>query len=1365
MKTKEIVLGATLISALAGALLALQVIAQPSGAELGTSDWRMNDVGRVGLPGNAQQSGSGGFILTGAGADIWGGADAFHFVHQEVDGDFEIVGRLNSMEKTHEWAKAGVMVRSSLAENSPHAMVAMAPEKGATYIRRPALSAWSRDDAHQAVRLINKDGRLTYQQRGSVLNGRVDDSVTSVSLPRWMKLVRRGQVIQAFDSSDGQNWSWLGTEELHLPVRCLVGLAVTSHDVSRTCRAEFDSVRIGSPQAVALHAPQAGRGDGVRATYYPNKSLSGNGVSRIDPNIDFDWGSGSPVEGIGRNEFSVRWEGELEAQFTEPYGIHLISDDRARLWINGQLLIDEWTEHAEQVSTAVVNLEAGKRYLVRVEYFENRGRALARLLWSSPSTPWQPIPGSQLYSRPDDSDGDGLPDLYERAQGLDPSNPRDANVPEGENSITPRQRYARTFEAGASTHRIGAWLHQDIGQVGPAGMAEAGGGIWTVSGSGPDIWANADAFHFVYQRWAGDGELVARIRQQDLTDPWAKAGVMFRESAEAGSRHAMLAATPGHGLILLKRDQTQGATSMQSAFPGLSGPWLKLVRRGTAVSAYCSADGAKWEWIGTEDLPVGEATLVGLAVTSHDNAALGTAVFEDVAWKSVSVPSRSILQPGSGSGLLGNYFDVASGTVVTRVDPQVDFDWDTDSPVAGVAHDHFSIRWDGFVEAPNSEPCNLQVVSDDGARLWFDGTLLIDGWTDRGATADTARVVLEAGRRYALRLEYFERTEEAIAKLRWSSPSIPFQSIPEERLYLPAEQPVSSAKLAGESEASEGTGSLAAEPSKTGVMPVTESSASVAPSPTLATLPAIQSVRTLAVIPGASAVATIGRWTVDGDAIFAIDRRGGLEFDVSVDVGDIYRIELEASSRNAFDPDRTFAILFYAGDEFLGQALLSADFTSAGKVHVLTPWLKAGIHRVRVFWDNARAGRSIQVQALRLQGLEGPDRNRNGVKDWVEEKLVRENGVEGVSVSYTEAVPEELRSRQEVSAVQTVHSAVSPACIEGRGGFLSMMDIEANGNVIVAQHGLKQRWFADVPIDAGRPSDLSVSFQKGGRVERLRLAWEPTNPLAVESLTVREGDSVLLAATPDADPMRPSSSRRRAVSPGIVRIEVDGAVRYAGSSSQPFPLRFDRSGEVRLQVSLTQPDGTTISRDVPVRVLRRPSAGSPVAWVARERRWQVRDLEQEVFLESDADVKLVESSGSGAVGRQFQLASNASQDRRVVARAGQHGPILASIPINGVAIVGVSESGAFYGEEFEDGSRMVETAVIQNRLFPDVRVTLDVIVGGVMFDDGSLRKTLESEDFDETGLATVRFLMPPGVKTSNCHVMRAHQAETLIGEY
>lgn len=118
---------------------------------------------------------------------------------------------------------------------APHAMVAMTPEKGAVFIRRLETHARSKDDAHQAMRMVRGDRGVLFQQRGSAGVGQATDSVAAVPAPRWVKLVRRGANFSAFDSMDGVTWDWLGTEKIEMPLGVFVGLAVTSHDPSRLC--------------------------------------------------------------------------------------------------------------------------------------------------------------------------------------------------------------------------------------------------------------------------------------------------------------------------------------------------------------------------------------------------------------------------------------------------------------------------------------------------------------------------------------------------------------------------------------------------------------------------------------------------------------------------------------------------------------------------------------------------------------------------------------------------------------------------------------------------------------------------------------------------------------------------------------------------------------------------------------------------------------------------------------------------------------------------------------------------------------------------------------------------------------------------
>ena len=140
-----------------------------------------------------------------------------------------------------------------------------------------------------------------------------------------------------------------------------------------------------------------GTGTGLSATYYNNTDLTGVTVTRVDPTVDFNWGSGSPAPGIGANTFSARWTGQVEAQFSGVYTFYTQSDDGARLWINGQQIINNWADRAPTESSGTIQLEAGQRYDIRMEFYEKNGSATARLLWSSASIPKSVVPSSRLY--------------------------------------------------------------------------------------------------------------------------------------------------------------------------------------------------------------------------------------------------------------------------------------------------------------------------------------------------------------------------------------------------------------------------------------------------------------------------------------------------------------------------------------------------------------------------------------------------------------------------------------------------------------------------------------------------------------------------------------------------------------------------------------------------------------------------------------------------------------------------------------------------------------------------------------------------------------------------------------------------------
>ena len=140
---------------------------------------------------------------------------------------------------------------------------------------------------------------------------------------------------------------------------------------------------------------------------------------------------------------------------------------------------------------------------------------------------------------------------------------------------------------------------------------------------------------------------------------------------------------------------------------------------------------------------------------------------------------------GSGTGLSATYFSDGDlkTPVLTRVDPQVDFDWRLGSPAASVPVDHFSARWRGQIQPRYSDTYTFQTYADDGARLWVDGKLIVDDWEVHGATSAQGQIALQAGRKYDIRLEYFEFDKGAQIEFAWSSLHQPFEPVPRGQLY------------------------------------------------------------------------------------------------------------------------------------------------------------------------------------------------------------------------------------------------------------------------------------------------------------------------------------------------------------------------------------------------------------------------------------------------------------------------------------------------------------------------------------------------------------------------------------------------------
>ena len=199
------------------AVVCTLTFAAPVWAQSLPSGWSTADVGAVGATGSASGSG-GSFTIAGAGADVWGSADAFRYVYRTLTGDGTIVAEVTSEQYVANWTKAGVMMRETLDPGSRQAFMLVSPGKGTAFQRRVDT------------------GGLSTSTPGPFM-----------AAPYFVKLTRSGTTITAFASPDGANWTTVGSDTLAMASTIYVGLAVSSHVYGTLATATFASTALTAP--------------------------------------------------------------------------------------------------------------------------------------------------------------------------------------------------------------------------------------------------------------------------------------------------------------------------------------------------------------------------------------------------------------------------------------------------------------------------------------------------------------------------------------------------------------------------------------------------------------------------------------------------------------------------------------------------------------------------------------------------------------------------------------------------------------------------------------------------------------------------------------------------------------------------------------------------------------------------------------------------------------------------------------------------------------------------------------------------------------------------------------------------------------
>lgn len=1396
---------------LVGLLPALEATVRAQGS--GAAAWVDTDIGLAPTAGNAQTDGAGNYVLTSSGSDIWGTSDAGNYLYETLGTNGELVAEVVGVQGNSDYLKAGVMIRESLDAGARNAMMLVTADHGTYFQWRPGA------------------GGESWQTSGS----------TNVLAPCWVKIVRSGDWVGGYSSTDGTNWTLVGWKTFYgLSPQVYVGMAVTSHDPQGSpATAVFDQVSLSFADSSEVINPVVGSGDGLRGRYYANRDLFGGVVTnRVDGQINFNWQPLSLLQhqmgigvtnrgafesacqaalGMGRcDQFSVRWTGELQAQFTEPYTIYARSDDGIRVWLNEQLIIDDWQCGPCRERQATVNLTAGQRYLLRVEYFQNHREARVKLSWSSPSTPKRVIPQSQLYSRLT-MDGNGLPVYWEEhyfgrtgvAAGADACGDGLANLQEYRHWFNPTS----VLNWGLPKQ----WTHGDIEYNGGSSHGEAGysNGVFTVSSSGRNIWDHHDDFQYVFQAIGTNGEIVARlVSDVNHTNTRAKAGLMLRESLQDDARDVMLALNWTNAVESSEwRQATDDKMQKTRGWRGQSCPcWMKVVRSGDWVGEYVSDDGTNWTLFDWQTLSrLSRQVFVGLAVTAPHlpgKKTRATAQFDEVSVGPAPAADIMDMVTGTGNGLEGHYRNdslLYLPPQASRLDHGVNFHWGHGVPMPWINPDSYGVSWSGEVQAQFSEPYTFSMVTrrEDWVRVWVNEHLVIDQWRNWHQNGDFkgTPVNLVAGRHYLIRVEMFNNLGHGRAVLKWSSPSTPERVIPWDQLYSPPQMDPDGSGLPVIWER--------IYFGQTGVDPNAD--------PDQDGLSNLQEYR-LHTNPLKS--------DTDGDGMpdaweiaHGLDPQfddAGLDYDNS----GFNNLQKYEYGLDPFNPDVNGDGLPDSFEEqYLGTGTTFACTNQISEALVVngaqaTNYLgRWQVDGTDIYCLGRRGGvdfnlplRQADKYVLNLTGTQQNQFNPlatsfklllsiddQNLGHYTLRAGYGTNGTVEVVLPYLQAGRHVLHVFWDGVASYS-HLRIKQVKLLGISGSTNQAGIKTWAAKMIGDESSLDdtnaeigSYISPVCLEGRDPCPQMMQLTNGqtnalSPVATSDKRWYVNVPLQAATPTVFQASFQNGALTQSqnlkwlpVNLLNPTNLTIRLgdsllfdalpanVTNGILQVTI-GSNNYSSDATRPIPYRFTQPGTYTVSGTYTSTSGSSQTGNITVNVVQQdlPEV-PPSAWTGMERSLILTNLAPGVVLQADSRLTCFISKTNANGGVRLALGTEENEPRSIIARLGAKGPILGSVPVEGFDVWSGDQAYTKVLQVYPDGSQLVEMMVISSPVQPDVDFVIQTIVGGVTFEDGTTQKILTAKDFDALGQCPVRFIRPASARTSVCNSIKAFQAPYQIG--
>jgi len=499
---------------------------------------------------------------------------------------------------------------------------------------------------------------------------------------------------------------------------------------------------------------------GWRGEYYANRNLAGDPVLvRDDEAITFNWGTTRPVTGVPADGFSVRWSRTLS--FGEgTYRFYARSDDGVRVWVDGQLIIDQWHDASGVTHSAERTLSTGAHTL-RIEYYENGGAASIQFWWERvadfPQWRGEYFSNVALVGAPALVRNDAAVDFNWGRSAPDTRLPAD--------SFSARWTRVLGFEEGL--HRFHA-------------VVDDGARLYVDDALVIDTWQDGGRREVTGDRRLAVGNHTVRVEYYERTGDalvrvwWEKVTSYPDWRGEYWSNRKLTgnpAVVRNDGAVDF--NWGRGTPAAELPADNFSARWTRTVQFDAATYRFhvLVDDGARlwvddrlildtWRDGGAREVTADWALTQGrhrLRVEYYERT--GDARIR-VWWKKVSSPSYPDWK--------GEYWSnrrLRGSSALVRNDAGIDFHWGKGAPAAGLPADDFSARWSRKVTF-GAGTYRFYAWADDGIRVYVDDRLVLDEWHDASGD-DVYTVDLTLRGQHRLTVEYYERGGEALVKFWW----------------------------------------------------------------------------------------------------------------------------------------------------------------------------------------------------------------------------------------------------------------------------------------------------------------------------------------------------------------------------------------------------------------------------------------------------------------------------------------------------------------------------------------------------------------------------------------------------------------------